>query len=481
MCLSPIRIKNKTKTFVEGLDSPYLLVPCGHCPECQKRRSNDLFVRSYFEYQETKKLGGFAQMFTLTYNEACLPKCTSLNIPCFSREDITNFLKRLRQRLCRRYGVSKSDLRYSLCSEYGGLRQRPHYHIIFFVNIPCALPSVFKKMVIDSWNFGYVSTTSINDGVITSLSGVAYVCKYCSKDTNTYNFFKSQLEFLKRKNLNNEIDELKHCMPFNRRSLGFGNFGMDKSAPYHISLENLRTRSINLPDYKCGVRTFSLPLHYVRKMLYNSYTTCNPTPQGNKWSVSFFLNELGRSLRAENMTKFIDASKKLLSQSYCNITPACVSYVCNRMSLPFESTPDYFREFKANLLRLSDNFSDEFCRFYSLYSSFTYLPNEYITNDSDMPLDEFFDWQDNLVNLKEQSFLVLQGFMREQDIDRQVFALQDLFTNKLANMLQSEKCSQFLECMYFLEYIFDYVNSVALNKCLEFEKSALYRKYVLNY
>lgn len=106
---------DKTK----GYEDLQIVIPCGKCIGCRLEKSRNWAMRCEKEAQ----LHDENYFLTLTYNE---DNCNmSLN-----REDITKFLKKIRQDLIRKNG--KSDFKYFQCGEYGDLLQRPHHHICLF-------------------------------------------------------------------------------------------------------------------------------------------------------------------------------------------------------------------------------------------------------------------------------------------------------------------------------------------------------------
>lgn len=182
MCISPIKIKNRSAHFNEN--SPlYFVVPCGRCYECLKAKRNEWFVRCYYEWKQAQK----AFFYTLTYNNDYLPQFK--NHACFQKRHIQLFLKRLRARLAR-YDII---LKYLVTSEYGERFGRPHYHAVFYLyggtfakNIS---PYVFYKYVEESWRYGFVKAGD-DMGVISSFRGISYVTKYVTKDyTHADKFF----------------------------------------------------------------------------------------------------------------------------------------------------------------------------------------------------------------------------------------------------------------------------------------------------
>lgn len=67
MCTRPIKIKSRDNK------NEYYIVPCGHCEECQARRTSDELVRAYHETLECMSKGGIALFITNTYDKENLP------------------------------------------------------------------------------------------------------------------------------------------------------------------------------------------------------------------------------------------------------------------------------------------------------------------------------------------------------------------------------------------------------------------------
>lgn len=136
MCISPIRILNKNyrsdshrlpagdiRNF-KDTTSQYILVPCGHCPDCVRARQNAIIQRTTLE-----SLGSHMFFATLTYNNEHLPVAQNPFRPeeSYAYADITH-LQLLMKRL-RNHGYV---FRYLACSERGTKRGRPHFHVLFF-------------------------------------------------------------------------------------------------------------------------------------------------------------------------------------------------------------------------------------------------------------------------------------------------------------------------------------------------------------
>lgn len=157
----------------------FINVPCGKCIECSDAKRNDLFVRASFEYKSMLKAGGIAYFVTLTYANNCLP--TFNHRPCFNREDVTNFLRRLRARhfkFCKQFKHAYHGIRYFVTSEYGHETHRPHYHMVIFCYHPIN-EYLIPYLVRSTWHYGIVDVQSLESNI-----GIHYVSKYAGKDIN---------------------------------------------------------------------------------------------------------------------------------------------------------------------------------------------------------------------------------------------------------------------------------------------------------
>ena len=186
MCINLQRLPNprfrgqRPTSYPSGDYQRYFInVPCGKCIECSDAKRNDLFVRASFEYQSLLKAGGIAYFVTLTYANNCLP--TFSHRPCFNREDVTNFLRRLRARhfkFCKKFKHDYHGIRYFVTSEYGHETHRPHYHMVIFCYHPIN-EYLIPYLVRSTWHYGIVNVQSLQSNI-----GIHYVAKYAGKDIN---------------------------------------------------------------------------------------------------------------------------------------------------------------------------------------------------------------------------------------------------------------------------------------------------------
>lgn len=90
------------------------MVPCGECIGCRLRWRKQWAIRCMHE----KRMHDASAFVTLTYRDEDLPELNSLSI-----RHLQLFMKRLRKE-------RPVGLRFFACGEYGGVTQRPHYHLL---------------------------------------------------------------------------------------------------------------------------------------------------------------------------------------------------------------------------------------------------------------------------------------------------------------------------------------------------------------
>ena len=160
-----LRVRNSYSGVIEAVD-----VPCGKCDVCKRNKLSDWLFRLQFDVDAS--VNSF--FVTLTYNDDNLPDKVKLN-------DVQKFFKRLRKK-CEPKKVGDIPnkryvaLKYFLTSEYGSLRNRPHYHAIVLNVIP--LSGTPQEAIEAAWPHGFVYI-----GTVTS-SSCRYVLKYIQKDAD---------------------------------------------------------------------------------------------------------------------------------------------------------------------------------------------------------------------------------------------------------------------------------------------------------
>lgn len=281
MCYSPTLIPNpnlgrKDKlSYVVDTKAKYIPVPCGHCGECNRLRANGILQRAQLE-----ELFGYPFFISYSYNPQSLSRYECSNgfkIPYAPISDLQRMFKRLRktQALQRRF-------RYWACTELGGLKGRPHAHVLLFlerlpedsVYTPFNLEKSVWDVMLSEWkrNYGsrrnpdyrplltYVSkfrngklnstyechfvTPSVADGTTQDVS--FYVTKYLCKDGEWKDKVKRGLYFHLPLE---EADEVwSKIKPRSISSLNFG-FGIyDDINPRKTSVTARRALLSSLPS-----------------------------------------------------------------------------------------------------------------------------------------------------------------------------------------------------------------------------------------
>lgn len=294
---------------VASAGSRFLFVPCGKCEDCRQAMKNSWVFRLRVELDKLCAKGWQIGFFTLTYSDEFLPlipeclfKTDYRPVPCFSKDDISDFFTKLKKWLLRSFDCRKivdketkkviqdTRCRYMLCSEYGEHTQRPHYHGIICVPPNVDMRSLHRKIkslwyhdtlfdvmknkdgspVVPNQK-GYVYPFNFEGGydshgyrhkefVCSSVKAAAlYAAKYCCKDLAWYEslldseFHKSTIQYL------NECGESEFCY-VNDNELDYSNPLIYRPVYPH---EAYFVREYKMSRYR--------PFHYQSKGLGSSW------------------------------------------------------------------------------------------------------------------------------------------------------------------------------------------------------------------
>lgn len=117
-------------------DIPMVPLPCGNCIGCRSDRAEGWAVRCRHEAQQCQYANGGqggSSFLTLTFRDDALPADGSGR-----KETMVNFIRMLKYYVAadrkKRGGafLEHRSLGYLLCSEYGDMNNRVHYHLIIF-------------------------------------------------------------------------------------------------------------------------------------------------------------------------------------------------------------------------------------------------------------------------------------------------------------------------------------------------------------
>lgn len=172
-------------------------VPCGKCNFCLQRKRSGWSFRLHQEL----KVSATAHFVTLTYAPENLVFDVKSREPSLEKTHLQKFMKRLRKADAKLWPTS---IRYYAVGEYGGLFNRPHYHVILFNLHPDLKESVQKIWGLGSIHIGKVQPAS-----------VAYVTGYIINEDN-------------------KVDPLVKQFPFALMSKGRGGLGAKYLTPQMI-------------------------------------------------------------------------------------------------------------------------------------------------------------------------------------------------------------------------------------------------------
>lgn len=376
MCTQPLEIinpklRNEHCRFNKYYDPLMLRVPCGKCQQCQNNKTQEWLVRLAYEYEYTKSIGGFVYKDMLTYNEWNVPRWHGLM--CFNKEHYRTFMKKLRVYLERHYykQIAKKENRISFeetetikggtedeqynfdaqngkittiysdldprgkikiffVSEYGDETQRPHYHIVIFVQYKIS-PWVLSHLVRKSWIYGFNSNKPLKENIVNSISGISYVTKYLCKDINfakvitdqKNSYFQGYLESQWQKLYNEPFDkENFKKYPCETIKKILKDLGMQEAIPYYRSsryigvnaLQSLTQEEIEegkmktLEPRRDGqiYKIVNIPMYLKRKIYYDY----------DKISKAWELNDQGKLLKCLQEEKKIHKTVIKLEETF---------------------------------------------------------------------------------------------------------------------------------------------------------------------
>lgn len=286
-CYRPLRLFNSKKDPC-SLDKSMLNVPCGHCAGCRKARQNDWFVRAYFEFFGNKigNKNPICFFVSLDFDEMHLPLynnhedrlCSDEErilylksksdfdyiVPCFDSEVLTKFFQDLRQ---------KTDLppfRYLANCDYGGLLERPHYHVCFVFK-PGSDVSKFWSCVEKYWVSGsHTNIQLINPIYEDPLRAIEYITSYSVKDLR-YEIRQREISMSKRFRF-----RATSSIGFGAQALDPSEFNSSRLLSEGIIFNNRITVNKVLKSPFISIKIsdkyvkFAIPRYYIQKLFYNS-------------------------------------------------------------------------------------------------------------------------------------------------------------------------------------------------------------------
>lgn len=162
-CFHPISIRLPEYDYRRIGSAGYLLVPCGKCLACRRRKQNEWAFRILQE-QKSSVSSFFC---TLTYDDDHLVFSEETGEQTLDKLAVPRFIRSFRKKF--------GQCRYFACGEYGDKFDRSHYHCLMFFDRVVGLDEL-QSMITECWHNGFATV----DGEINTKSA-RYVAKYTTK------------------------------------------------------------------------------------------------------------------------------------------------------------------------------------------------------------------------------------------------------------------------------------------------------------
>lgn len=350
MCYSPLLMRSNALSTNVGYRS-FNFVSCGDCFQCRTQKATSFYVRATKEMQLYNDPKCMILFVLLTYNEEFLPRVSNdtlayvgdsmskdvmcknilgdsvdMNdnvikkhrlskncpwddqsgalcnvdfkpLPCFNYLDIDKFFKKLRSRFLKHLGYLPI-FSYFLVAENGDTKQRPHYHMMFYINLPKSFYFLCRSIIIDSWTekvhcphfVPYVNKDGSFKRLHRDGTPYGYVCKTISKsrglvffddqdgkqfvDPNDPKVSRYLSQYLTTDPYFQSVhhDNLKQLSPRNQR-LYIKKFGSFRLTSQFFGISALWDKSLNVSTGKIVVNkgcdhSVDLPIYYYRYVYY---------------------------------------------------------------------------------------------------------------------------------------------------------------------------------------------------------------------
>jgi len=181
-CTNPLLAYRKTNGGINFMrksdyDAPHahkLLIACGKCSPCKKKKAKTWAIRM----ENEAKMHEHSSFLTLTFADEHLPKHNTLRL-----EDPQKFLKRLRKYIAKTDKQKKIKAFY--CGEYGTQRGRAHYHLCIFGWIPNDMilftrsetGNIYTSRTLEKlWSYGFSTVSEFTP------ANAQYTANYVLKD-----------------------------------------------------------------------------------------------------------------------------------------------------------------------------------------------------------------------------------------------------------------------------------------------------------
>lgn len=265
-------------------------------------------------------------MFTLTYNERCLPwfhnSEYNIHIPVFNRDDVKRFKKNFFREIRRLYPDHKDKITTFITCEYGKHRScRSHYHGNFYIyglDLKTKPERFWRSLLQRCWRtklkdkklskdrikntklLGNVSCSKKYGYVVQNPKGAVYACKYVTKDIVFYQDPLLQ-EALKHYDFRKSI---KPYLPFHHQSMHFGET-LVNILKMEANFDHLVNGKYPILNTQNKLYEYKIPRYLIHKTMY----------ERNEHGL-LQLNDLGKRVKEQQIKSILQKTKDYLSECF---------------------------------------------------------------------------------------------------------------------------------------------------------------------
>lgn len=334
-----MQVRNKSDFFSHICGRKINHVPDTSSYSYFLQKQDAYFIRNYYHYLDcVSRKSGACYFYTFTYNNN--------NRPCiFGNYSIDNndFLYLVRDSPLK-YNLKKHNtaFKFFATSELGngkgsrGYANNPHFHVLFYltpidVSKPIIDSSTFKAILESIWQGDFnnpklynkgICKPGDNNGLVDSVAGLRYVCKYVCKDPDSQakvrSIKSSILSYIDKRLLNmrmytklqNKVSCWDTAYKFHKYFVHYLFDRLYKKdfnrytpkvhcshglGDYALNFIDFSNYTIPCLDSKGVVKSYPIPLFYQRKLFYDKiphkdYIIYQLNPDGVKFKKSITLN-----------------------------------------------------------------------------------------------------------------------------------------------------------------------------------------------
>ena len=217
MCLYPRLIFNPHA-------HAWINASCNHCIECEQKYRTSWQFRLQQELKRSKS----TFFITLTYDDDHLPYMSTGEM-CFDNQHFTQWRKRLNAYFSRK----ETKIKYICTGEFGEKYDRPHYHIILFIDHVVSYDEL-NNIAHYYWDYAQVVDCDIprSENAVSS-----YVTKYVMKD-----YYKNTKPYIEGSKTNKFRIHVSN-------NLGLNWLGTQESKEFYFDPDNHLQIDILTDDY----------------------------------------------------------------------------------------------------------------------------------------------------------------------------------------------------------------------------------------